>query len=471
MEDSHTETLFTLYSNEAESSESHRGDKECHRTGLLSPLAVRMRPNNLDEFYGQQKIKQAHSPIRQIINGNSDTSLILYGPPGTGKTTLAHIIAQTTGRHYESLSALDLSVKELRSYIDMARHRRARGTKTVLFIDEVHRFSKNQQDALLSAVENGVVMLIAATTENPSFAVISPLLSRSLMIALEPLERDDIVNILYRALTEEKGLNNSISISTDNLHHIATIVGGDARKALTILESVAQVALHGVESESSSEKTSLPSVTLTDIEQVIDSAVVRYDKHGDQHYDVISAYIKSMRGSDADAALHYLARMLTAGEDPRFIARRMMIFASEDIGMADSQALLMAHAAYQAASNIGMPEVRINLSHVTVYLCMAPKSNATYQAIGSALADIKEGSYGLVPPHLRDGHYAGASRLGHALDYRNPHAATDGVIRQDYIPEPLRDKQYYHPTQRGNESKYFQRWQKLRSIIRGHSHS
>jgi putative ATPase len=377
--------------------------------------------------------------------------VILYGPPGTGKTTLASLVSQATGRRFEALSALSAGVKEVRAVIDTARRAATQGQQTVLFIDEVHRFSKTQQDALLAAVENRVVLLVAATTENPSFSVVAPLLSRSLILQLQPLTTEDIRTVVRRAVTDPRGLNGSVGITDDAVELIAALSAGDARRALTALEVAAETG---------------GEVTTAIVEQSLDRAAVRYDRDGDQHYDVVSAFIKSIRGSDVDAALHYLARMLAAGEDPRFVARRLMILASEDIGMADPTALPMAVAAAQTVALIGMPEAQLTLAHATVHLATAPKSNAVTTALSAAIGDIRAGKAGQVPAHLRDGHYSGAARLGHAQGYRYPHEDPDGVVPQQYPPDEVRGTDYYRPTSHGAEREIAGRLAKLRAIIR-----
>ena len=371
--------------------------------GASSPLAVRMRPASLDEVVGQDHLLQPNSPMRRLVEGSGAASVILYGPPGTGKTTLASLISQATGRRFEALSALSAGVKEVRAVIDVARRAAAHGEQTVLFIDEVHRFSKTQQDALLSAVENRVVLLVAATTENPSFSVVAPLLSRSLILQLQPLTADGVRAVVTRAIEDPRGLAGKVKVTDDAIELMVALSAGDARRALTALEVAAEAG---------------ETVTVETIEQSLDKAAVRYDRDGDQHYDVISAFIKSVRGSDVDAALHYLARMLVAGEDPRFVARRLMILASEDIGMADPTALQTAVAAAQTVQLIGMPEAQLTLAHATVHLATAPKSNAVTTALGAAMSDVREGKAGLVPPALRDGHYSGAEGLGNAVGYK-----------------------------------------------------
>jgi putative ATPase len=420
--------------------------------GASSPLAVRMRPASLDEVLGQDHLLQPNSPMRRLVEGSGAASVILYGPPGTGKTTLASLISQSTGRRFEALSALSAGVKEVRAVIEKARVALLRhGEQTVLFIDEVHRFSKTQQDALLSAVENRVVLLVAATTENPSFSVVAPLLSRSLILQLQPLTPDDVRVLVARAIEDPRGLGGKVKVTDEAVELLVQLSAGDARRALTALE---------VASEAGEQ------VTVETIEQSLDKAAVRYDRDGDQHYDVISAFIKSVRGSDVDAALHYLARMLVAGEDPRFVARRLMILASEDIGMADPTALQTAVAAAQTVALIGMPEAQLTLAHATVHLATAPKSNAVTTALGAALSDVRQGKAGLVPPHLRDGHYSGAEALGNAVGYKYAHDDPDGVVPQQYPPDELIGANYFRPTNHGAEREIAGRLDKLRAIIR-----
>ncbi|OBF07593.1 AAA family ATPase [Mycobacterium sp. ACS4054] len=417
-----------------------------------APLAVRMRPASLDEVVGQDHLLAPGSPLRRLVEGSGVASAILYGPPGSGKTTLAALISQATGRRFEALSALSAGVKDVRAVIENARKALLIGEQTVLFIDEVHRFSKTQQDALLSAVENRVVLLVAATTENPSFSVVAPLLSRSLILQLRPLGADDIRTVVQRAIDDPRGLGGRVAVTPDAVELLVRLAAGDARRALTALEVASEAT---------------DSVGVETIEQSLDKAAVRYDRDGDQHYDVISAFIKSVRGSDVDAALHYLARMLVAGEDPRFVARRLMILASEDIGMADPSALQVAVAAAQTVALIGMPEAQLTLAHATIHLATAPKSNSVTTALAAAMDDIKAGKAGLVPPHLRDGHYSGAAALGHAQGYRYSHDQPDGVAAQQYPPDELVGTDYYRPTGRGAERELAGRLERLRAIIRG----
>ncbi len=421
-----------------------------------APLAVRMRPASLDEVVGQDHLLAPGSPLRRLVEGSGVASAILYGPPGSGKTTLAALISHATGRRFEALSALSAGVKDVRAVIESARNALLRSEQTVLFIDEVHRFSKTQQDALLSAVENRVVLLVAATTENPSFSVVAPLLSRSLILQLRPLTSDDIRTVVQRAIDDPRGLGGQVTVQPDAVDLLVQLAAGDARRALTALEVASDLA----------RASGTDEVTVETIEQSLDKAAVRYDRDGDQHYDVISAFIKSVRGSDVDAALHYLARMLVAGEDPRFIARRLMILASEDIGMADPTALQIAVAAAQTAALIGMPEAQLTLAHATIHLATAPKSNAVTTALAAAMDAIKAGKAGLVPPHLRDGHYSGAAALGNAQGYKYSHDDPDGVVAQQYPPDELVGVDYYRPTGRGGEREMAGRLDRLRAIIR-----
>jgi putative ATPase len=436
-------------------------ERAAERLDVAAPLAVRMRPASLDEVLGQEHLIAPGTPLRRLVEGGGGASVILYGPPGTGKTTLARLVSQATGRRFEALSALSSGVKEVRAVIEAARRRLGRGdaaTFTVLFIDEVHRFSRTQQDALLGAVEDRVVLLVAATTENPFFSVVSPLLSRSLVLQLHPLSDDDVRKLVRRAVTDPRGLGGAVTLEPDAEDHLVRLAGGDARRALTALETAAEAVTSG---EAGS------TVDLTTVEATVDRAAVRYDRQGDQHYDVTSAFIKSIRGSDVDAALHYLARMVEAGEDPRFIARRLVVHASEDIGMADPTALQVAVAASQAVAFIGMPEGRLALAQATVHLATAPKSNAVITGIDAALADVRAGATGTVPPHLRDGHYAGSAQLGNAQGYRYPHDEPGGVLAQQYPPDELVGRDYYEPRGHGAEREIAERLPKLRRIVRG----
>jgi len=527
------------------------------RARSRAPLAVRMRPRTLDEVVGQKHLLRPGSPLRALVNGSSGpaapSSVILWGPPGTGKTTIAQVIARGHGTTFVELSALTAGVKDVRRVMDEALTARdLHGRTTVLFLDEIHRFTKAQQDALLPGVENGWVILVAATTENPSFSVISPLLSRSLMLTLQPLERRDIGELLDRAVTDPRGLDGAVDLAPEAREHLLDVAGGDARKALTSLEAAAGVALShaggvvpggadehrpadepsgeggAARAETSGAETSgaeasgagtarvggagsgaarsgaaaehrsgsgesapaadpsrggdaeqpsgpaeaqgpgtRPVVTLEHAEEAVNRAAVRYDRQGDQHYDVVSAFIKSLRGSDVDAAMHYLARMIEAGEDPRFIARRLIISASEDIGMADPTALQTAVAAAQAVQLIGMPEGRIPLAQAVAHLATAPKSNASYLAVDAAIADVRAGRAGPVPPHLRDAHYPGAADLGHGHGYRYAHDAPNAVATQQYPPDELVGRDYYTPTPYGHEKQVSHRLEILRHMVRG----
>ncbi len=420
-----------------------------------APLAVRMRPRTLDEVIGQRHLLGDGTPLRKLVENDVPMSLLLWGPPGTGKTTLAHVVSGVTRRRFVELSAVSAGVKDVRAVIDAARHDLGMtGARTLLFIDEVHRFNKAQQDTLLPAVENRWVSFIGATTENPFFSVISPLLSRSLLLTLEPLSDDEIATVVDRALHDERGLASRVTLEPAAADHLVRIAGGDARRALTYLEAAALGTDGG-------------DIDVPSLERAVDRAAVRYDRAGDQHYDVISAFIKSIRGSDVDAALHYLARMIEAGEDPRFIARRLIVHASEDIGMADPAALQTAAAAAQAVEFVGLPEARINLAQAVIHLALAPKSNAVIKAISAAEADVKAGMLGPVPAHLRDSHYPGAARLRHGEGYTYPHDHSSGLVAQQYAPDALADRVYYEPTRHGAEARYADRAERLRAALRG----
>src|SRR6204780_4740054 len=437
-------------------SESLFDEAEQAAADAAAPLAVRMRPRTLDEVIGQRHLTGQGTPFRKLIENDAPMSLLLWGPPGTGKTTMAYVVSQVTRRRFVELSAVSAGVKDVRAAVDAARRARGmNGTQTVLFIDEVHRFSKTQQDALLPAVENRWVSFIGATTENPFFSVVSPLLSRSLLLTLQPLSDDEVREVISRALADPRGLGGSVALDDDAAEHLVRLAGGDARRTLTYLEATALGLPEG------------GRIDIEALERAVDRAAVRYDRDGDQHYDVISAFIKSMRGSDVDAALHYLARMIEAGEDPRFIARRLIVHASEDVGLADPTALLIAVAAAQAVEFVGLPEARINLTQAVIHIAMAPKSNAVIKAITAAAADVQAGLAGPVPRHLRDASYRGAARLGHGDGYVYPHDDAAGVVPQQYPPDALVGKQYYLPSAHGAEGRVAERSERIRAILRG----
>jgi putative ATPase len=433
-------------------------DASAQAQQAIAPLAVRMRPRTLDEVVGQQHLRAPGTPLRRMVDNPSGggSSLFLWGPPGTGKTTLAHVVSHATSSRFVELSAVSAGVKDVREVLEEARRQLGMsGRQTVLFIDEVHRFSKTQQDALLPAVENRLVTLIAATTENPFFSVIAPLMSRSLLLTLQPLTDDDVREVVHRALSDERGLAGRYVLEPDAEGQLIRMAGGDARRALTYLEASAAGA------------TKDGRITVEALETAVDRAAVRYDRDGDQHYDVASAFIKSIRGSDVDAGLHYLARMIEAGEDPRFIARRLVILASEDIGLADPTALTTAVAAHQAVAFIGFPEASLTLAQAVIALATAPKSNAVMTAISAAIDDVRRGLVGSVPSHLRDSHYPGAAKLQHGAGYVYPHDESAGIVAQRYAPEAVADRQYYRPTQHGAERATADRLTKIRAALRG----
>jgi putative ATPase len=418
-----------------------------------------MRPRFLEEVIGQEKALLPGSPLQILAKSESEnsshTSILLWGPPGTGKTSIAKAVANSSGRRFVELSAVSTGVKELREVIDKASvDQEIYGVTTIVFLDEIHRFSKAQQDALLPSVESGGILLIAATTENPSFAVIAPLLSRSLLVRLEPLSHEAISALVKNALAEPRGLDSKVGIDDDALGRIVEISGGDARRALTVLEAAASRVM---ELSGSAE----PVIGLEDVAASLESALVRYDRDGDQHYDTISAFIKSVRGSDADAAIHYLARMLEGGEDPRFIARRLILLASEDIGLADPTALSIAVAAHESVALIGMPEGRIPLAEATIYLALAPKSNSAYLAINQAIADVKNGFNPSIPASLRSNYLAKAEA---ADSYKYPHDDPNSVVSQVYVDEV---PEYFSPKSSGFEKGLVDRWPALKRIIRG----
>jgi putative ATPase len=435
---------------------------------LLAPLATRMRPRTLAEFRGQDEVLRPGSPLRRLIDGPGATegaagplSAIIWGPPGTGKTTLAHLVATAGDRRFVQLSAVTAGVRDVRAAMDGAdRERTLYGRHTVLFLDEIHRFSKAQQDALLPGVENRQVILVAATTENPTFTIIGPLLSRSVIVTLTPLSDEDVAALVDAAVVDERGLAGGFALDEAARAHLVRMAMGDARRALTALEAAAGVALDV--RGGANEQQPVP-ITLAHAEQAVANAAVRYDRAGDQHYDVASALIKSMRGSDVDAALHYLARMLEAGEDPRFIARRIVIAASEDVGMADPSALQTAVAALHAVAQIGMPEARIILAQAVVHNALAPKSNATYLAIDAAVTDVRAGRGGPVPVHLR-----GTGKIGGGRGYAYAHDHPDAVAVQQHLPDDLHGTvEYYRPTDRGAEARLAARLAWLRERLGG----
>jgi putative ATPase len=419
-----------------------------------APLAARMRPRNLDEFVGQAHVLGPGSALRALIEADELRSVILWGPAGTGKTSLAQIVARATSSHFEELSATSAGVKDVRAVLDAARQRLgASGRRTILFIDEIHRFNKSQQDALLPGVEDRTVVLIGATTENPFFALNTPLMSRSLLFRLEPLEQGELRTIVLRALTDrDRGLGGSgVELEPDALDHLVERADGDARHALNALEAAALVVT------SREPDPSKRRVSLADVEDALQRPRVTYDRAGDQHYDVASAFIKSIRGSDPDAAVHYLARMLEAGEDPRFIARRLVISASEDIGLADPQALPLAVAAFQALEFVGLPEARLNLAEATVYLALAPKSNSAYKALGEATREMESARPGKVPSHLQSATFRGERKLGIGVGYVYPHDHPGHWVEQNYLPEGL-EGGYYRPSDQGREPALAERW-------------
>ena len=406
------------------------------RLRATAPLAARLRPRNLADVVGQAHLVAPGRPLRRLVEQDRLTSAIFWGPPGTGKTTLALAVAGTTARAFEQLSAVTAGVKDVREVIDRARHRLGeRGQGTILFLDEIHRFSKAQQDALLPAVEDGTLTLIGATTENPFFEVNPPLRSRSTLFRLEPLDAAAMRILIERGLLAE-----GMSATVDAIALLVDRAGGDGRQVLTSLEVACALAHPG-------------DVALEHVEAALGTSALRYGR--DDHYDVVSAFIKSMRGSDPDASVYWLARMLEAGEDARFIARRMVIFASEDIGMADPQALLIAVAAAHAVEHVGLPEAQLNLSQAAVHLATAPKSNRSAVAIWDARAAVRDGVLGEVPTHLRDGHYQGASALGHGVGYEYPHAHDGGWVDQQYLPDGLTDRRWYQPSEHGFEQEIF----------------
>ncbi len=424
---------------------------------------------SLAEVAGQGHLLRPGSPLVTLADPDAAagaTSVILWGPPGTGKTTLAQAVARSSGRRFVELSAVTAGVRDVREVMQEALTQRdLYGQSTILFLDEIHRFTKAQQDALLPGVENGWVVLIAATTENPSFSVISPLLSRSLLLTLKPLTDDDLGLLIDRAVSDPRGLAGRAVLQPEARAALVRLASGDARRALTALEAAASLVPASAAGDDDDAAT--PQIDADQVASAVDRALLRYDRQGDEHYDVISAFIKSIRGSDVDAAMHYLARMIEAGEDPRFIARRLIISAAEDVGLADPAALPLAVAAADAVQFIGMPEGRIPLAEATAYLATTAKSNAAYLAIDKAIADVRGGGFGRVPPPLRDAHYPGAKRLGHGKGYVYPHDSEVGVVAQQHLPDELRGRRYYEPTNHGQERDVQARLEKIRRILDG----
>ena len=420
-------------------------------TNTYEPLPVRMRPTKLDHLYGQEKAVGKGTLLRAMVEKDTIPSMLFYGPCGTGKTTLAGIIAKVSNSHFVNLNATNAGIGELRTIIEDARKRvRSLQQRTILFLDEIHRFNKSQQDVLLPCVEDGTIILIGATTENPFFEVNRPLLSRLRLITLEALTPKAIGQILRRAITDEEvGLGKRhLQVTDEVLEDVGIFVNGDGRMALDILEqAAAMVPDEGM-------------ITIEVLEKVVGRRIYTYDKKGDSHYDTISAFIKSMRGSDVQATVHYLARMIEAGEDPNFIARRIVICAAEDVGLADPQALILANAAAQAAHMVGFPEARIILSEAACYVALAPKSNSAYVAIDAAISDVRHKDCGQVPDHLKDSHYSGASKLGHGKAYKYAHNYPNGFVKQQYLPTPLVDATYYKGIKRGTEEQLLHDWEK-----------
>ena len=422
-------------------------------TNTYEPLPVRMRPTKLDHLYGQEKAVGKGTFLRAMVEKDTIPSMLFYGPCGTGKTTLAGIIAKMSNSHFVNLNATNAGIGELRTIIEDARKRvRSLQQRTILFLDEIHRFNKSQQDVLLPCVEDGTIILIGATTENPFFEVNRPLLSRLRLITLEALTPKAIGQILRRAITDEEvGLGKRrLQVTDEVLEDVGIFVNGDGRMALNILEQAAAM----VPDEG--------TISIEVLEKVVGRRIYTYDKKGDSHYDTISAFIKSMRGSDVQATVHYLARMIEAGEDPNFIARRIVICAAEDVGLADPQALILANAAAQAAHMVGFPEARIILSEAACYVALAPKSNSAYMAIDAAIADVRHKDCGQVPDHLKDSHYSGASKLGHGKAYKYAHNYPNGYVKQQYLPTPLVDATYYNGIKRGREEQLLNDWEERR---------
>ncbi len=429
--------------------EKEMQDKGDYSHGLDAPLATRMRPRTLKEYVGQKHLLSRGQLLQRAVEADRLSSMIFYGPPGTGKTSLARVIARQSGRHFLELSGVGGAVSDLRKAMEIASQQARMGKRTLLFIDEIHRLNKAQQDALLPDVEKGVLLLIGATTQNPFFSVIAPLLSRVQVLELKPLQEEELVSLQYQVLKDkERGLGAlPLILEEEAALHLARASDGDARKCLNALEIAASTTPFNNQGQI--------VITSKIAEESIQQKAIVYDRTGDVHYDVISAFIKSIRGSDPDAALYWLATMLQAGEDPRFIGRRLIVLASEDIGLADPQALSLATAAYQAIESIGLPEARITLAQATIYLALAPKSNSAYLALERAIKEVSSGRSLPVPPSLRDGHYAGAKNLGHGKGYLYPHDFPNGYVRQQYLTEP---RSYYIPTDHGSEKNQVEQW-------------
>lgn len=424
-----------------------------HRLSQRGPLADRLRPSSLDEVVGQEHLLAPGRPLRSLVDADRLSSVILWGPPGTGKTTLARLVAQASSKVFVPLSAVTATVKDIREVTASAQHRLgAEGRGTILFLDEIHRFTRSQQDALLPAVETGLLVLIGATTENPYFEVNPPLLSRSTLLRLHPLDEGALRELARRGLEAE-----GAGTDGDAVEHLVERCGGDGRHLLTSLEVALALAAGAAEERGGVQ------LTLADAEGALGATAVRYGR--DDHYDVVSAFIKSIRGSDPDAALHWLARMLEAGEDARFIARRLVISASEDVGMADPLAVVVADAAARAVEFVGLPEARINLAQATVHLALAPKSDSAYAALEAATAEVAAGGTGEVPAHLRDAHFRGAAQLGHGVGYRSPHDSPAGWVDQRYLPEELAGRTYYRPASHGAEPRLAARWRARRGEV------
>jgi putative ATPase len=435
------------------------------RLARRAPLAARLRPRTLDEVAGQRHLLAPGRPLRTLIESDRLASVILYGPPGTGKTSIARLVAGATSKSFEPMSAVSAGVKDVREVTERARERLGqRGQGTILFLDEVHRFNRTQQDALLPHVEDGLIVLVGATTENPFFSLTGPLLSRSTLFRLEPLTADDLIPLMRRALADtERGLGaEPCEIDDDALWHLAERAEGDARHALTCLELAHALAVEASvrEAPAPPDSTGAAHIRLSHAEAALATRAIRYGD--DEHFDIISAFIKSIRGSDPDAGVYWLARMLEAGEDPRYVARRLVILASEDVGLADPSALVVANAAAQAVEYVGMPEARINLAHAVVHLALAPKSNTAYRALGAATGAVHDRALGRVPVHLRDASYRGAAALGHGAGYRYPHDTPRGWVEQQYLPDEVASERFYEPGDRGAEAALVAAWRERR---------